>query len=441
MPQVLPHHVVLIAIGSSGDVHPLIGLGLALRRRGHCVTVATNDYFSPLVARTGLGFASLGTLDEYKAALNNPDVWHPARGLKAIVDHGVGELVGRVYNLLEARLASGEASGALRTVAAGTLLALGARIAQERLGLPYASVAFAPSVMRSLKAPPRLPFLPWLRHTPLAVKAALLWGLDTLAADPLLAPPVNAVRARVGLPPVRGIVRQWWYSPQLNLCLWPAKFGPAQTDWPAHSVLTGFPLWDESSDAPLPSDVVSFLQQSGGAPIVFTAGSAMRFGHDFFKAATGACQRLQRRGLLLTRYPEQLPAALSEGVMHAVYAPFSQLLPHAAALVHHGGIGTTAQALCVGVPQLVMPMAHDQFDNADRVRRLGVGDWLPRHRFTESNVARTLRHLLADAGVAQAARQWALQQAQASDACDAAAQVLEVLMQPSAALMLPKPPR
>jgi UDP:flavonoid glycosyltransferase YjiC (YdhE family) len=313
-------------------------------------------------------------------------------------------------------------------VAAGTLLALGARVAQEHLGLRYASVGFAPSVIRSVEAPPRLPYLPWLRHAPRAVRAGLLWLLDTAVADPLMAPPVNALRTRLGLPPVRGIIRQWWYSPTLNLCLWPAAFGARQNDWPAHSVLTGFPLWDESSDAPLPPDVAQFLAQPGGAPIVFTPGSAMRFGQDFFEAAVGACQKLQRRGLLLTRYPEQLPSTLPGGVMHAAYAPFSQLLPHTAALVHHGGIGTTSQALGAGVPQLVMPMAHDQFDNADRVKRLGLGDWLPRHRFSAANVAARLQHVLGDAGVAAAAQRWSHQQSQAPDGCDAAARVLEALM-------------
>ena len=258
MPATLPHHVILIAIGSSGDVHPFIGLGLALQRRGHRVTVATNDHFAPLVAHAGLAFASLGTVEEFKAALNNPDVWHPARGLKTMVDQGLGELVGRVYDLLAAQLAADAATGgALRTVAAGTLLALGARIAQERLGLPYASVGFAPAVIRSTVEPPRLPYLPWLRHAPMAVRTSVLWLLDALVADPLLAPPVNAVRARVGLPPVRGIVGHWWYSPQLNLGLWPATFGALPTDAPAHSVLAGFALWDEAADAPLPRTTAS----------------------------------------------------------------------------------------------------------------------------------------------------------------------------------------
>ena len=78
--------------------------------------------------------------------------------------------------------------------------------------------------------------------------------------------------------------------------------------------------------------------------------------------------------MFLTQYPEQLPARLPNGVRHFNYIPFSTVLPRAAAFVHHGGIGTTAQALAAGVPQLVVPLAHDQPDNAVRIRHLGVGD-------------------------------------------------------------------
>ena len=115
-------------------------------------------------------------------------------------------------------------------------------------------------------------------------------------------------------------------------------------------------------------------------------------------------------------------------MLHVAYAPFSQLLPHAAVLVHHGGIGTTSQALAAGVAQLVMPMAHDQFDNAQRVRQLRVGDWLPRRRFTAARVAARLQHLLTDSGVAQATRAVASQLKQAPDGCAAAADAIEGLM-------------
>jgi UDP:flavonoid glycosyltransferase YjiC (YdhE family) len=125
----------------------------------------------------------------------------------------------------------------------------------------------------------------------------------------------------------------------------------------------------------------------------------------FFRAAIEACQRLGRRGILLTRFCEQIPDRLPNGVKHFDYIPFSQLLPKAAALVHHGGIGTTAQALSAGVPQLIMPLAHDQFDNAARVKRLEVGDWIVPSGFRGSQVAAKLAVLLGSEAVRRACRE------------------------------------
>jgi UDP:flavonoid glycosyltransferase YjiC (YdhE family) len=168
-------------------------------------------------------------------------------------------------------------------------------------------------------------------------------------------------------------------------------------------VQTGFPLWDERSYAELPAEVQEFLD-AGEPPIVFTPGSANVFGKPFFQAAVDACHRLGRRGIVLSRFREQIPVPLPNGVRHFGYVPFSQLLPKAAALVHHGGIGTTAQGLAAGIPQLVMPLAHDQFDNAARLKRLGVGDWIIPSRFRSPAVAATLNDLLGSGAVARACR-------------------------------------
>lgn len=89
---------------------------------------------------------------------------------------------------------------------------------------------------------------------------------------------------------------------------------------------------------------------------------------------------------------------------HAEYAPFGSLVPRAAALVHHGGVGTLAQALRAGCPQLVMPMAFDQPDNAVRLERLGVGRYLRPSRFTGMAVARELDALLGSEDVVRACR-------------------------------------
>jgi UDP:flavonoid glycosyltransferase YjiC (YdhE family) len=106
----------------------------------------------------------------------------------------------------------------------------------------------------------------------------------------------------------------------------------------------------------------------------------------------------------LTRFREQLPSALLASVRHFAYLPLGQLLPRAAALVHHGGVGTVSQALAAGVPQLIRPVAYDQPDNALRVQQLGVGDWLSPRAFRAPAVARKLHRLLNSPDVAQRCR-------------------------------------
>ncbi len=155
-------------------------------------------------------------------------------------------------------------------------------------------------------------------------------------------------------------------------------------------------------------------------PVVFTPGSAMKHGRDFFRVAIEACQRRGGRGLLLARYAAQIPSDLPAGIRHFSYIPFSQVLPRCAAVVHHGGIGTTAQGLAAGIPQLVMPMAHDQPDNAARLERLGVGHGLRPKRFQTPAVVQLLDELLNSSQVTARCREvaaWTRQGDPLGDAC------------------------
>jgi UDP:flavonoid glycosyltransferase YjiC (YdhE family) len=88
------------------------------------------------------------------------------------------------------------------------------------------------------------------------------------------------------------------------------------------------------------------------------------------------------------------PRNLSEGIIAVSYAPYSQIFPRACAIVHQGGIGTTAQALRAGRPTLVMPYSHDQPDNAARVERLGTSRTIARKQYSAVRVAEKLRELL-----------------------------------------------
>jgi UDP:flavonoid glycosyltransferase YjiC (YdhE family) len=380
-------HVLLVPIGSAGDVHPLIGVGRALAARGRKVTIITNGYFEPIVRRAGLGFAELGTVDDYHRTTSDPRLWRQLTAPRALAE-SLTQAIPEVFEAIRARYSPG------RTVVAALGTAFGARIAQEALGVPLATLVLQPAAMRSLHEKPvmhlamrRTDWMPrWMKR--------LSYRFQDLVADGVFAPGVNRFRAELGLPPVKHLLVDWWHSPQRIVGLFPPWFAPMQPDWPSQMQLTGFPLFDERDDHPLEQRLESLL--AGERPIVFTPGSAYRFGRRFFQASAEACRRLNRPGILLTRHAEQVPKRLPDGVQHFEYVPLSRLLPRCAAIVHHGGIGTMAQAFAAGTPQVVVPFSFDQPDNAVRVRRLGVGAWIAPRRYTAGSAARVLGRLLDD---------------------------------------------
>lgn len=388
---------ILVPVGSHGDVHPLVGLGARLVQRGHEAILITNGHFRAMSERAGLRFVELGTEADYRRLIAMPELWEPMRGWKTVFREGVNPLLREMYDRIAECHRPGE------TVMVAGSLALAARVAQEKLGIPTATLHLQPGVLRSVIAPPKMTGLFMPRWLPNQLKQAIWRFGDRRIVDPVVAGALNAFRAELGLGPVERVLDQWWNSPQLVLGMWPDWYAPPPADWPPQLVRVGFPLFDEQGSHTLPADVERFME-AGDSPIVFTFGSAMVHGREFFGAAVDACQRLGRRGLLLTRFGDQLPHPLPPTVRHVPYAPFSELLPRCAAVVHHGGIGTTAQSLAAGVPQVIMPMAHDQFDNAARIEHLGVGASIPRKRFTAGRAARVLGRLLASPDVAARCR-------------------------------------
>ena len=394
-PRVPPLHVILTSLGTDGDVFPYVALGAALAKRGHRATLVASENYRGLAEANGLAFRALFSRDENDRCFADPDFWHPLKGPIVAARWGVGFLP-RQYELF-AELAREGGHGQPVFVASPGLVA--ARVVQDKLGTPLASVALQPWMIQSSSAPPVMPggfTLPRRAPRPLA---ALYWRCIDLTGELLLfGKPLNALRARLGLAPVRRVFR-WWISPQLVLGMFPDWYGLPQADWPPQLRLTGFPMYDGAAGdsrggGGLPPDLSSFLD-AGEPPVAFTFGTGMRHAAGVFRAAVGACKSLGVRGLLLTKYPDQVPPDLPPGVRHVPYAPFQRLFPRCAAVVHHGGIGTVAKSLAAGVPQVVLPVAFDQTDNAVRVKRLGAGDWLMARKATPPRLAAALARVMS----------------------------------------------
>jgi rhamnosyltransferase subunit B len=171
--------------------------------------------------------------------------------------------------------------------------------------------------------------------------------------------------------------------------------------------LTSFVYYDkQNGNEELPDGLEKFLS-AGRPPIIFTAGTAMKHADKFFLDCIEACQLLGQRGILLTQHPEQLPAELPQNIQHFAYLPFSEVLPRSLALVHHGGIGTTAQAIAAGIPQVIRPMAHDQPDTAARVEKLSIGASLSTKKFNAASLAEKLNALITSQAVLERCKNYA----------------------------------
>jgi len=383
-----PSEILLITIGSSGDVNPFVVFGIELTRRGHDVSVMTSGHFESLVRNAGLAFIEQGTAEEFDNNIRHEDLWHPRRSIGRMIEIGIKRAMRPVYDAIAKRAAAGH-----RLVVVHSTLAVTAPVAQEKLGVPTVTVNMSPGVFRSAYQNSVVPGLWMPQWLPKSIKRAIYRTGDWLVADRLLTKPINDFRREVGLEPVQHVLDGRLHSPMLTIGAWPAWFAPVQPDWPQSVCLTGFPLYDGQSQPQLSDEVAKFLA-CYPRPIVFTFGSAMVQGKAFFAASAEACRLMDRPGILLTPYTHQIPDSLPSLVKHFSYAPLNQLLLSVAALVHHGGVGTMAAALAAGVPQLIVPMAFDQPDNAKRITDLGLGRSMRRRAFTGSNVAALLSNLI-----------------------------------------------
>lgn len=411
---------VLTPAGSHGDVHPYVGVGRRLKERGHKVVVLTAGSFRGLVETAGLEFVETISEEEFQQVTENPDLWHPRRGL-ALVMGMVAKNLGRGYRLMEEVYRPGD-------VLVLHFLSAGARVFQEKHDVAGATIQLAPTGIRSVhQVPPLAPGVD-ISAWPLPLKRAFWWLGDRFMIGPHLVPALNELRAELGLKPVYRPFADWLNSPQLVIALFPEWFGGSPPDWPPHLEQVGFPLYDEADLHDTDDSVEAFLQrhERTGGPIVLTPGSANRHGRDFFEAGLAAADKLDKAALCLTAYPEQLPDPLPDFALHARYAPFSRVFPRCCAVAHHGGIGTLGQGLAAGIPQLVMPLGFDQPDNAARLQRLGVGDWLVPEKFKAAAVAAKLETLIESADVRGACEKYRDALA-GRDAIDRACELLEEL--------------
>ncbi len=400
---------LLNTFGSLGDLHPHIAVGIGLRDRGHNVTIATSEAYRSRVEGEGLRFHSVRPdivgLAGSPAAMKH--AYHPRTGSEYVMRRVFLPPVAETYqDLLPA------ARDADILVAHPLAFAIPA--VAETLGKPWVSVILQPAVILSAYDPPSISGVPELE---LFRKCGpKFWRVFWLVARLFIkkwARPLNALRRDLGLPEVPNSLDAM-FSPWLNQAWFSPVLATPQPDWPAGLTTTGFPFYDKhESDQGLSPELEQFLA-AGDPPVVFTLGSsAVLAAGDFYKESALAAKKLGVRAILLAGSDARnQPKYTDPRIFVGDYAPYSRLFPHAAAVVHQGGAGTTAQVLLAGVPSLFVPYSHDQPDNARRITALGAARTVPRNKYRAARVAAELRELLASPTVKQTCARLAAQLAQ-----------------------------
>lgn len=413
--------IVLVTHGTLGDLHPYLALALELRARGHRPLIATSEYHRAKVEAEGVEFRAVRPDIRFDDRELHRRLTEPKAGLERVIREYVLPVLGETYEDLLAAVETGGGADLL----VSQILIFAAPLVAEKTGVRWVSTELQPGAFLSAHDPPVLAPAPALaRLRPLGPAFhALLWRAARISARSW-GEPVRALRRELGLAPGGDPLFEGRHSPRLVLALFSRVLGPPQPDWPANTLVTGFPFYDEG-DAELTPELARFLDE-GEPPVVFTLGSSAVWDAGDFYAASAAAERLGTRAVLLVgNDPANRPSRPPpDNVFVAPYAPYARLFPRASAVVHQGGVGTTGQALRAGKPTLVMPFGGDQYDNAGRVTRLGAGRTIMRKRYTAERAAAGLKMLSGDPSYAERAAELG-RRVRAEDGVRAACDALE----------------
>lgn len=384
--------IVLATFGSLGDLHPFIALAKELQARGHIPIIATSEFHRERIERQGIAF--------FPVRPDLLDIEAKPEFFRDLMDRKKGsEVVIRQVFMPSLRASYDDLREAVRgaDLLVSHVVAFAGPLVAEATGIPWVSAVLSPISLLSNHDPSVPPQVPWFRHFrrlgprfhgPLhgfARRAVRKWT-----------EPVQQLRSELGLRPVADPLFEGGNSPTCMLVLFSRVLGEPQPDWPPQAVQTGFAFFDDVHATGMTAELKQFLS-AGPPPIVFTLGSsAVMDAGSFYERSRAAAEQLDRRAIFLIGIDprNRLREPLPKSMLALEYAPHSELFPRASAIVHQGGVGTTAQALRAGRPMLVVPWGHDQLDNAYRVCRLGVARTLARDKYTVRRAATALRHLL-----------------------------------------------
>jgi rhamnosyltransferase subunit B len=408
-------HIIIYAMGTGGDIDPMVAVGIELRKRGYRVSFLSNDYFQPRITGAGLEFISVGTLEQY----------HQGNSVAAWERHNHADN----FEYYHAP-AFEPAFGYVQREANNNVLVLvlgeenGACAAAGKFNIPFIKFMLSPNIIFSAYRPPapmKWAIPSWI---PRVIVRFLLRHNRKTRFKVFCKMPHNAAylatRKKLQCP----LVFKTESTALLQIGFFPEWFGMPAQDWPANIKLVGFPLQNRATINSR-AELDALIEQKG-APLIFTSGTGVKDVAELFTEGRKLCEQLQVPGVFVGGSGSAELLQGSAFCTHMDYIDFEYALPKALAIIHHGGMGTTAQAIKAGIPQLIRPIKYDQPDNADRIYQLGLGTYVMPERFKAETVAPILANMLQKAKHSKALRRYSVDVNKSNaivDACDLVEQI------------------
>lgn len=335
-----------------------------------------NDEHRLRIEQAGIFFVSAGADVVLDKVTFTPDLWHSIKGMGVLWRGLLAPCIAPLYRAIRDLP---KASEDWQIVAGPQML--GAKLAEQNLGVRLVSIYTAPAMLRTSIAPTTIAHYHWPSFTPQWLLATLWAAVDRYKLEPMARTTLNQICKELNItapPTYISLFGQWMHSSQRGITLYPDWFCPVPADQPIHIVSGDFPIPPQPISARLSTVIQNFLS-AGRAPAIVMLGSSMAHAANLYARWHDAVLACNNRAILISSQSTQLPSTKHADILHADFVPFDILLPQSSVLIHHGGIGSCIQALAAGIPQIIQPHSHDQFDNLRCSRALGVASHLGRN--------------------------------------------------------------
>lgn len=358
---------IFFTLGTLGDNQPFIRIAAELARRGLRVLFLGNEKFAKLIESQGIAFKAVSSEPEYIKAYDNPNTWSHYHSREHYREYHF-PAIEPTFRIIQDLVKSG-----VRPFVVFQDIDSGAKMASDALGLNHCQIVLAPSALFSAESPSfplreQLAKQDWHRAMPVVREKATKSRFERIYK-----PFINPLRQELGLE-----ILSINELPMVEQCenligLFPEWLKQKPSDWPIQVVFTGFPFGNKQSPV-LSEDVTDFIGKRG-RPIVYSFGTGVPLNKPFINKIKAISEILSMPAILVGKpIDENGSYELGDNILCVDYVEFSALFAEAKLVVHHGGIGTSAECLNAGVPQLISPFAFDQPDNAFMLWELGVAN-------------------------------------------------------------------